>query len=116
MHFGIGIGAAVAFLAAIELFLRYEAAERQSMPSPGHNIKPHHLPAKTPPDEIRRGLFAKQHQSSPLKRRSFAVYFSEVLMFEKVVLSVEPRPFTAAMIASAIPAAIRPYSIAVAPD
>jgi hypothetical protein len=32
MHFGIGIGAAVAFLAAIELFLRYEAAERQSMP------------------------------------------------------------------------------------
>ncbi len=33
MHFGIGIGAAVAFLAAIELFLRYEAAGRQSMPS-----------------------------------------------------------------------------------
>jgi hypothetical protein len=33
-----------------------------------------------------------------------------------LVLSVEPRPFTVAMIASAIPAAIRPYSIAVAPD
>jgi SPW repeat len=33
MHFAIGIGAAVAFLAGIELFLRYEAAERQSMPS-----------------------------------------------------------------------------------
>ena len=36
-------------------------------------------------------------------------------MFENVPFSVEPRPFTAAMIASEMPAAIRPYSIAVAP-
>ena len=43
-------------------------------------------------------------------------YFSELLTELKVVLSVEPRLFTAVMIASAIPAAIKPYSIAVAPD
>ena len=34
----------------------------------------------------------------------------------KTPLRLLPRPFTAAMIASEIPAAIRPYSIAVAPD
>ena len=34
----------------------------------------------------------------------------------KLVLRLVPRPLTAAIIASAIPAAIRPYSIAVAPD
>ncbi len=36
-------------------------------------------------------------------------------MFENVPFSVEPRPFTAAMIANEMPAAMRPYSIAVAP-
>jgi hypothetical protein len=43
-------------------------------------------------------------------------YFSELLMVSKFVLSLVPRPFTAVMIAIAIPAAIRPYSMAVAPD
>ncbi len=43
-------------------------------------------------------------------------YFSDELMDVKLALRVVPNPFTAAMIASAIPAAIRPYSIAVAPD
>jgi hypothetical protein len=43
-------------------------------------------------------------------------YFKEVLMLEKVELSWVPTPLTAAMIAIAIPAAIKPYSIAVAPD
>ena len=43
-------------------------------------------------------------------------YFSEVLMASKFELSLLPRPFTAVMIAIAIPAAIRPYSMAVAPD
>lgn len=33
MHFGIAVGAAIAFFAGIELFLRYETAERQSMPT-----------------------------------------------------------------------------------
>jgi hypothetical protein len=43
-------------------------------------------------------------------------YFNEVLIEVNWVLSVVPRPFTAATIAIEIPAAIRPYSIAVAPD
>lgn len=32
MHFSIGIGAAIAFMAALELWLRYEAAHRDEMP------------------------------------------------------------------------------------
>src|SRR3982074_1328139 len=43
-------------------------------------------------------------------------YFSEVLIEENWVFSLVPRPLTTAMIASEMPAAIRPYSIAVAPD
>jgi hypothetical protein len=43
-------------------------------------------------------------------------YFNELLIEVNWVLSVVPRPFTAAIIASEMPAAIRPYSIAVAPD
>ena len=37
-------------------------------------------------------------------------------MLENLEFSVVPRPFTTAMIATEIPAAIRPYSIAVAPE
>ena len=33
MHYAIGIGAAVAFMALLELWLRYEAAEREAMQS-----------------------------------------------------------------------------------
>jgi len=43
-------------------------------------------------------------------------YFSEFEIVTKFVDSWVPRPFTAVMIAIAIPAAIRPYSMAVAPD
>src|ERR1700730_4231380 len=43
-------------------------------------------------------------------------YFSEVEIPSKFVFRVEPIPFTAVMITIEIPAAIRPYSIAVAPD
>jgi hypothetical protein len=32
MHFAIGIGAAIAFLAGLELWLRYEAAKREDIP------------------------------------------------------------------------------------
>jgi hypothetical protein len=41
-------------------------------------------------------------------------YFSELLIEENLLLSFAPNPFTAAMIASEMPAAIRPYSMAVA--
>jgi hypothetical protein len=44
------------------------------------------------------------------------VYFREVLIESNLVLRFEPRPLTTAMIASEIPAAIKPYSMAVAPD
>jgi hypothetical protein len=44
------------------------------------------------------------------------IHFNELLIDVKLVLRLEPRPFTTAIIASAIPAAIKPYSIAVAPD
>ena len=44
------------------------------------------------------------------------IYFNEPLMLLNSVLRLVPTPLTAVMIAIAIPAAIRPYSIAVAPD
>ena len=43
-------------------------------------------------------------------------YFSELLIEVNWVLRAVPNPFTTVIIASAMPAAIRPYSIAVAPD
>jgi hypothetical protein len=43
-------------------------------------------------------------------------YLSEVLIVPKLVLSLPPTPWTAAIIARAMPAAMRPYSMAVAPD
>ena len=51
---------------------------------------------------------------SKLTRRS--AYLSDVLMSLNLLPKVVPRVFTAAMMASEIPAAMRPYSIAVAPD
>ena len=43
-------------------------------------------------------------------------YFNEVLTESNLPLRLVPNPFTTAMIAIEIPAAIKPYSIAVAPD
>jgi hypothetical protein len=43
-------------------------------------------------------------------------YFNELLTDVKTELRLEPRPFTATMIAIEMPAAMSPYSIAVAPD
>jgi hypothetical protein len=56
------------------------------------------------------------HQVSGCPPEEGIAYFSEVLIDVKLVFSVVPRVFTAAIMASEIPAAIRPYSIAVAPD
>jgi hypothetical protein len=42
-------------------------------------------------------------------------YFNELLIEVNFVFSLLPMPFTTAMMASAMPAAISPYSIAVAP-
>jgi hypothetical protein len=43
-------------------------------------------------------------------------YFKELLIEPNLSFKLVPKLFTTVMIASAIPAAIRPYSIAVAPD
>jgi hypothetical protein len=43
-------------------------------------------------------------------------YFNAVETVVKVVFKLTPRPFTVAIIAMEIPAAIRPYSMAVAPS
>src|SRR6201999_345268 len=50
------------------------------------------------------------------KRESYQAYFNDVLMLVNLVFNVEPRPLTAAMMARLMPAAIRPYSMAVAAD
>lgn len=71
---------------------------------------------KTPLEASSGGVWYLDRLASrfgcPLKE---GAYFNEVLIVVKVLLRVVPKPFTAAMIASAMPAAIRPYSIAVAP-
>jgi hypothetical protein len=49
-------------------------------------------------------------------RSTASLYLSELLIEVKLVLMVPPSVLTMAIIASEMPAAIRPYSIAVAPD
>ena len=51
-----------------------------------------------------------------LEKETGRSYFSEELIDVNLSLRLVPRPFTTAIIASAMPAAISPYSIAVAPD
>jgi hypothetical protein len=53
---------------------------------------------------------------SLLAAATFRGYLSCVEILPKLVFSLVPMPFTAAMIATEMPAAIRPYSMAVAPD
>ena len=48
-------------------------------------------------------------------RNGNGIYFIAVETDEKVVFKLVPRAWTVAMIATAMPAAMRPYSIAVAP-
>src|ERR1700747_3329939 len=51
----------------------------------------------------------------PPEKGKHQAYFNELLTEVKTPLRLMPSPFTATMIASEMPAAIRPYSIAVAP-
>ena len=48
--------------------------------------------------------------------RPDSTYFREVLIDVNLVLSLLPNPFTTAMMASELPAAVNPYSIAAAPE
>jgi hypothetical protein len=67
-------------------------------------------------------VVSKKQKRPPTKAASFAVlsgfrrYFSCVEMLPKLVFSLVPMPLTAAIITTEMPAAIRPYSMAVAPD
>jgi hypothetical protein len=45
-----------------------------------------------------------------------SAYFNEVLSEVSLVLRLVPSPFTVVIMASEMPAAISPYSMAVAPD
>lgn len=58
---------------------------------------------------------AGSHSNAPLKNDASEIHFSELLIEVNLLLSFVPSPFTAAMIAREIPAAIKPYSMAVAP-
>jgi hypothetical protein len=57
-----------------------------------------------------------QMRQAAMKLCDAVAYFNEVLIVVNVVFSVVPNPLTAAIMASAMPAAIKPYSMAVAPD
>jgi hypothetical protein len=65
-------------------------------------------------DIVTRSLLTEATAARTPRKRC-GRYFSELLIEVNWVLRVVPRPLTTAMIASAIPAAMRPYSIAVAP-
>ena len=69
----------------------------------------------SPPDAVRRGLASWSLRRSPEKETGGA-HFNELLTEVNLSLRLLPKPLTTAIIASEIPAAIRPYSIAVAPD
>jgi hypothetical protein len=58
------------------------------------------------------GAYARSRE----KQQTVTDYFNDPLIEVNFSFRVVPRPFTAAIIASEIPAAISPYSIAVAPD
>src|SRR6185295_4310084 len=65
---------------------------------------------------LRRRSSRSRADGEAVKASPERSYFNEVLMSLNLVFRFVPRPLTTAMIARAIPAAIRPYSIAVAPD
>jgi len=59
---------------------------------------------------------AANERRPPSQLSCVECYFSCVEMLPKLVFSLVPMPFTAAIIATEMPAAMRPYSMAVAPD
>jgi hypothetical protein len=75
---------------------------------------PEPAPAKQLQEHVTELVIGPPPRPSGAIRSS--IYFNAVWTLVNVVLSFEPSPWTAAMIATEIPAAIRPYSIAVAAD
>ena len=69
-----------------------------------------------PMDPMRSQKKERGRQNKAASSGQIQRYLSCVEMLENVVFNSVPRPFTAAMIAIEMPAAIKPYSIAVAAD
>ena len=65
---------------------------------------------------VRRGGAAARAKNFREIKSGELRYFSDELIEANLLLIVVPSVFTAAMMASAMPAAISPYSIAVAPE
>jgi hypothetical protein len=74
------------------------------------------LTSEKTPAEWNPARAGRYGASSATPRRTQKTYFSELLILVNWLLRFVPRPLTTAMMASAIPAAISPYSMAVAPD
>lgn len=78
---------------------------------------PKPLPVKTDRSAAICSLLRCDKQKDrPHGRSPFVRHFSWVETLLKVVFKLPPSVFTATMMTAAMPAAIRPYSIAVAPD
>ena len=94
---------------------------REQMVSDGLMTLPKRAPKTASPT---RGQFPQRavvenavyEKSRPRREIGGRNYFKELLIEPNLSFIVVPRLFTTVMIASAMPAAIRPYSIAVAPD
>src|SRR5947199_66889 len=67
---------------------------------------------RKPPSENNKG----PGLAGAFEAGSTVAYFSEFEIVTKLLDSLLPTPLTAVMMAIAMPAAIRPYSMAVAPD
>ena len=65
---------------------------------------------------LQKGLHSYCRGSDTIPAIPSTRYFSCVEILLNFALSEVPRPFTTEIIATAIPAAIKPYSMAVAPD
>ena len=79
-----------------------------------HGVDPDLADEKVPAERNSAGASAVKFLTA--QRTRTKTYFSELLIEVNLSFRVDPRPLTTAMMASEIPAAIRPYSIAVAPD
>jgi hypothetical protein len=62
-----------------------------------------------------RSLAGKGRNGARARPTATVAYLRELFIEVNLVLSLAPSPFTTEIIASEMPAAIRPYSIAVAP-
>jgi hypothetical protein len=68
-----------------------------------------------PRDETVVTLGPLREATAARPEKAWGRYFSELLIEVNWVLRLVPSPLTIAMMARAMPAAIRPYSMAVAP-